>query len=87
MIQGHSFLSFGIALAIARFISATPVLNDTIVNTPSGKLQGSILQTWTDKNFYSFRGVPFAEPPIGNLRFKVSEVYLNDLKVYELISK
>lgn len=45
--------------------------DSTIVNTPSGSLKGSFLQTWTNKKFYSFRGVPFAEPPVGNLRFKV----------------
>lgn len=45
--------------------------DNPIVNTPSGRLKGSLLYSWTNKRIYSFRGVPFAEPPVGNLRFKV----------------
>lgn len=46
--------------------------NDLIVNTTSGLLKGSFLETWSNKKIYSFRGVPFAEPPIKELRFKVN---------------
>ena len=42
------------------------------VNTTSGKVRGKQNQTLFDKiPYYSFRGIPYAKAPIGNLRFKV----------------
>lgn len=43
------------------------------IQTKSGKIRGQL--NWTlfeNTRFYSFRGVPFAKPPIGKFRFKVS---------------
>ena len=37
----------------------------TIVNTKHGKLEGSV-----ERGIHVFRGVPFAEPPVGPLRFQ-----------------
>ncbi|KAF9437351.1 hypothetical protein BGZ76_001117 [Entomortierella beljakovae] len=34
------------------------------VNTPTGQIQG-----WRDQNAFRFLGIPFAEAPVGNLRF------------------
>lgn len=52
-----------------------------VVRTDLGDIRGNVLQTLLDKrNFYSFRGIRYAEPPIGELRFKVSnEQYLTNL--------
>lgn len=30
-------------------------------------------KTWKNNTFYAFRGIRYAEPPTGALRFKVSE--------------
>ena len=40
-----------------------------IVLTSLGKIKGRITQTKQEKPIYSFRGIPYAEPPVGNLRF------------------
>lgn len=42
------------------------------INTNSGRIRGKQNQTLFDKiPYFSFRGIPFAQPPIGDLRFKV----------------
>lgn len=42
------------------------------VETEHGRIRGKLNRTLFDgKLFYSFRGIPFAKPPLGELRFKV----------------
>lgn len=46
------------------------------VNTKSGHVRGVQKQTlFGETSYFSFRGIPFAEPPIKNLRFKVKEMH------------
>lgn len=43
-----------------------------VVQTTKGPVQGEILTTVTSKKEYSsFKGIPYGEPPLGKLRFKV----------------
>ena len=42
------------------------------VHTKSGKVRGRKVSTVGGKIIYSFTGIPFAQPPVGNLRFKRS---------------
>lgn len=43
------------------------------IETSSGRIRGKLNHTLFDKKlFYSFRGIPFAKPPIQEFRFKVS---------------
>jgi len=44
---------------------AACVSTSTVVCTQSGQLQGAI-----EGNFRAFRGIPFAAPPVGNLRWR-----------------
>ncbi|XP_063991352.1 uncharacterized protein LOC135169896 [Diachasmimorpha longicaudata] len=41
-----------------------------IVKIQNGKLQGSYMQTRKGREFSAFRGIPYALPPIGELRFE-----------------
>lgn len=43
-----------------------------IIELSDGKLQGTIKKNYKDEDFYAFLGIPFAKPPVGDLRFKVS---------------
>jgi hypothetical protein len=38
-----------------------------------GQVRGSKMVSSSGRNFYAFRGIPYAKPPIGDLRFRVSK--------------
>lgn len=47
------------------------------VQVEQGLLEGEQLDLVTgDGQYYSFKGVPYAEPPVGPLRFKVRSLIL-----------
>ncbi|XP_017119553.1 esterase B1 [Drosophila elegans] len=41
-----------------------------VVCTTHGKVQGTLLKSLYDEQFYAFDGIPYAVPPLGSLRFK-----------------
>lgn len=45
-----------------------------IATVEEGQLQGKLAHSPSGKAFYSFQGIPYAKPPIGSLRFKVSRL-------------
>lgn len=51
-------------------LSLCDVTNFLQVNTPNGVVQGKIEQIRHNREVVSFLGVPFGEPPIGDLRFR-----------------
>jgi carboxylesterase type B len=46
-------------------------MTEPIVSVEQGKLKGKISTNIRHGKFYSFQGIPYAKPPIGELRFKV----------------
>ena len=61
------FLVFGIFILV-NVIFASNIL----VNIKNGTLEGSIMKTRKGLNFFAFRGIPYALPPLGELRFEVN---------------
>lgn len=55
-----------------------------IVETNDGKVRGVLKTTLLKQvDYYSFRGIPYAKPPTGELRFKVSvwfSIHAEDMK-------
>lgn len=45
------------------------------VSVAQGQLRGRVVTNPIGITFYSFQGIPYAKPPIGALRFKVSFLY------------
>lgn len=46
-----------------------------IVETRNGRIRGIRKSTLLKKiSFYSFKGIPYAKPPLDDLRFKVNEI-------------
>ncbi|XP_049874735.1 juvenile hormone esterase-like [Pectinophora gossypiella] len=46
---------------------------DPIVEVEQGKLKGSVRKTKDDVQYYSFKSIPYAKPPVGNLRFSIPQ--------------
>lgn len=42
-----------------------------IIDIEQGRLEGKTGLDYNGRKYYSFLGIPYAKPPIGNLRFKV----------------
>lgn len=70
-------MKFGLIMALFfRHIVSMMILKDTItdpiVAIPSlGQVRGSFLISVNGRQFLAFRGIPYAKPPVGNLRFEV----------------
>ena len=45
-----------------------------VVMTSTGKISGIREHSTEGKAFFSYYSIPFAKPPVGSLRFKVSDV-------------
>lgn len=48
-------------------------MSEHIVTVREGKVRGKILTDFDGNHFYSFQGIPYAKPPLENLRFKAPE--------------
>lgn len=46
------------------------------LETKLGRIKGTHMYSRDGRKFHAFLGVPFAEPPIGELRFQVSYQFL-----------
>ncbi|XP_013189497.2 juvenile hormone esterase isoform X2 [Amyelois transitella] len=67
----------------SRSLHKVATMNDPIVTVQQGKLKGSILSLVDGSTCYSFKGVPYAQPPTGPLRFKAPEPPLQWQGIYE----
>lgn len=72
--MGSTFNIF-LCVFLVSFISLLPSdgaseNSEPVVKCEDGKLVGAILKTREGRDIYSFLGIPFAKPPVGDLRFK-----------------
>jgi len=54
--------------------------NDTALPSPivtiqEGQIKGTVSEDVRGGKFYSFMGIPYAKPPVGDWRFKVTPLY------------
>lgn len=54
-------------------LPATGSSNNHTVCVADGCMRGKVM---LEESYVAFLGIPFAEPPIGSLRFSVSKFYL-----------
>lgn len=57
----------------------------TIVKTVTGNIRGKILRDIEGSQYLSFRGIPYAKPPIEKLRFKVSPFFEIEFKINSIL--
>lgn len=77
-VQVISLIGFCYLCILVHFVAPTQAVEGNeefcIVETNIGRVRGKLNQTLFEKKpYYSFRGIPFANAPIGNLRFKVNQ--------------
>ena len=41
-----------------------------VIETRAGKVSGTLQKSLSGHDYYSYAGIPFAEPPTGDLRFR-----------------
>ncbi|XP_033727810.1 carboxylesterase 1C-like [Pecten maximus] len=57
------------AVLLAAVLAVTSCQSPPVVNTPSGPIKGIVVPA-LEKDVLQFRNIPYAKPPIGNLRFE-----------------
>jgi carboxylesterase type B len=66
---------------LAVFVLRFSRMSETVVvRVTQGDLRGRKIITKSGLQYYSFQGIPYAAPPIGKLRFKVSIFILRKKK-------
>ena len=49
-----------------------------IIEAPAGKVKGALISSKYGRNISAYRGIPYAKPPIGGLRFKKPDLVLEN---------
>jgi len=68
--RGHT--AAGNLLVLAALLAFAWAAERPVVTLSQGQLKGKVIKTYSNKDMFSFFGIPYAKPPVGELRFKVS---------------
>lgn len=74
MIARYTSLIVGIAFFATEALGKVPIC--PVVNTKYGTVFGSSELSRNNRSYMSFKGIPYAKPPVGELRFQVSFFFL-----------
>lgn len=62
-------------LALISIVSGAEKNAFKVVQTEYGAVRGKVQSTmYGSKPYYSYRGIPFAKPPLNELRYKVKHI-------------
>lgn len=63
-----------ISLALALVSMGFSVSGDApVIELQNGKVKGEEKESRDDREFFAYRGIPYAKPPVGELRFEVKD--------------
>jgi len=65
-----SLKMWAVSITCILFLSA--VICNPVVRITNGAIKGQTLKSRDGRDFYSFTSIPYAKPPINELRFKVN---------------
>lgn len=66
-------LAFAAVVACSVIDNRSSAFNNLVINTQGGQVQGIEERAGlTGVRYFSWKGIPYAEPPVGNLRFRES---------------
>lgn len=66
------WISTVLAVSILAITLAEDKVTYKVTNTNYGPVKGmKLLSKYDGKEFYSYRGIPYAKRPVGELRYKV----------------
>lgn len=74
-------LSLLLTLCASNVNSEKPV-----VRTPLGEVAGYYMTTRNGRQISAFTAIPFASPPLGDLRFKVIKIYIYILNLISWVA-
>lgn len=74
------FIRMALILLLSHFVAS----QDSELQIEDGKIKGTTMKTRFGQNFLAFRGIPYAEAPIGDLRFQVNS---SEKLLEEILSK
>lgn len=69
----HCLILFSVIVTLVQSFHFNETIHKT-VGTHSGPVRGRLdYSLWKQKYYFAFRGIPYAKPPVGKLRFKAPE--------------
>ena len=80
-------LPFGLKIRLDIYINSAGVRNMSsstiVVETKSGPFRGYTKKSSSGIGFFSFRGIPYAQAPIGKLRFQMPQPVIRHSEVLD----
>lgn len=78
-IESEYVKQFGVLLLTLALCFRETYCKIVTVNITQGTLVGKVEVSSRQQNYYAFRGIPYAKPPVGKLRFKVVYVLFSSI--------
>ena len=82
---GSNLLIYFLVTSITLYYFSTKLFpkssespNVPVINAPAGQIRGIELRTKYGRSVSAYRVIPYAKPPIGELRFKKPKLLLKD---------
>jgi len=69
-------------IAVTLYLDLAQCLSQELKIT-KGVIKGQILKSRNGRSYYSYTGIPYAKPPLGELRFKVYNLFVLIILYYK----